>query len=66
MAHARELIESICREFPAFEIYSGFDDIFAHTVLSGGSGAIGAFPFRPLGPESKLQLEHLLREEGLL
>lgn len=42
MAHTRDLIRGIHSEFPAFEIYSGFDDNFAHTILSGGNGAIGA------------------------
>ena len=27
---------------PTFEIYSGFDDNFAHNVLAGGNGCIGA------------------------
>ena len=29
-------------QIPDFEIYSGFDDNFAHNVLSGGDGCIGA------------------------
>lgn len=40
-AHTRKLIETILPEFPDFEIYSGYDDNFAHNVLSGGSGVIG-------------------------
>lgn len=40
-AHTRKLIDTILPEFPDFEIYSGYDDNFAHNVLSGGSGVIG-------------------------
>ncbi|NLK03700.1 MAG: dihydrodipicolinate synthase family protein [Clostridiales bacterium] len=40
-AHTRKLIETILPEFPDFEIYSGYDDNFAHNLLSGGSGVIG-------------------------
>ncbi len=41
MDHTRELIKAIKPLRPAFEIYSGFDDNFAHNVLSGGDGCIG-------------------------
>ena len=40
-AHTRELIKSILPEFPEFQIFSGYDDYFAHNVLSGGAGVIG-------------------------
>ncbi len=40
MDHTRELIK-IMVEYPDFEILSGFDDNYAHNVLSGGTGAIG-------------------------
>jgi len=40
MDHTRELIKLIKPEFPDFRIYSGFDDNFAHNVLSGGDGCI--------------------------
>lgn len=40
MDHTRELIKAIKPIRPAFEIYSGFDDNFAHNVLSGGNGSI--------------------------
>lgn len=40
MDHTRELIKAVKPVRPDFEIYSGFDDNFAHNVLSGGSGAI--------------------------
>ena len=39
-AHTRRLIDTILPEFTDFEIYSGYDDNFAHNVLSGG-GVIG-------------------------
>lgn len=41
MDHTRELIKLIKPEFPDFKIYSGFDDNFAHNVISGGDGCIG-------------------------
>lgn len=40
MDHTRELIKKIKPEFPNFKIYSGFDDNFAHNILSGGDGCI--------------------------
>ncbi len=42
MCHTRELIKTMRSEFPAFEILSGYDDNFAHNILSGGNGNIGA------------------------
>ena len=41
MDHTRELIKAVKPHRPDFEIYSGFDDNFAHNVLSGGDGCIG-------------------------
>jgi len=41
MGHTREIIDTVCEEFPEFEVYSGFDENFAHNALSGGAGAIG-------------------------
>lgn len=41
MAHTREIIKTVLPEIPYFEVLSGYDDYFAHNVLSGGSGAIG-------------------------
>ena len=40
MDHTRELIKSVKPVRPDFEIYSGFDDNFAHNALSGGDGSI--------------------------
>lgn len=40
MDHTRELIKLVKGEFPEFEVYSGFDDNFAHNVLAGGDGCI--------------------------
>lgn len=40
MDHTREVIKKVKPEFPNFRIYSGFDDNFAHNVLSGGDGCI--------------------------
>lgn len=42
MDHTRELIKAVKCYIPQFEIYSGFDDNFAHNVLAGGDGCIGA------------------------
>ena len=42
MDHTRELIKQVKSQMPDFEIYSGFDDNFAHNVLAGGDGCIGA------------------------
>lgn len=41
MDHTRELIKAVRPVRPDFRIYSGFDDNFAHNVLSGGNGCIG-------------------------
>ena len=41
MDHTRELIKAVKPLRPDFEIYSGFDDNFAHNVISGGDGCIG-------------------------
>lgn len=38
--HTRELIKQVKTVRPDFEIYSGFDDNFAHNVLCGGNGCI--------------------------
>ena len=40
MDHTRELINLVKAQVPAFEVYSGFDDNFAHNILSGGNGCI--------------------------
>jgi len=40
MDHTRELIKAVKPLRPGFEIFSGFDDNFAHNVLSGGDGCI--------------------------
>ena len=41
MDHTRELIKAVKPYRPDFEVFSGFDDNFAHNVLSGGDGCIG-------------------------
>ncbi len=40
MDHTRELIKAVKPLRPEFEIYSGFDDNFAHNALCGGDGCI--------------------------
>ncbi|MDR3537650.1 MAG: dihydrodipicolinate synthase family protein [Acetobacteraceae bacterium] len=41
MNHTCDLIKTVRQELPYFEIFSGFDNNFAHNILSGGSGCIG-------------------------
>lgn len=41
MDHTREMIKAVKPVRPDFEIFSGFDDNFAHNVISGGDGCIG-------------------------
>lgn len=41
MGHTREIIEIMRKENPEFEVYSGYDENFAHNILSGGAGCIG-------------------------
>lgn len=56
MDHTRELIKVVKSQIPQFEIYSGFDDNFAHNVLSGRQRLHrrpqqrGAGDLRRLGP----------------
>lgn len=40
MGHTREIIRTVKKEFPDFQVFSGFDEFFAHNVLSGGDGCI--------------------------
>lgn len=72
MDHTRELIKLIKPVRPDFEIYSGFDDNFAHNVLAGGDGCIAglsnlcpklthawvqAFATKDLGLAAQIQLK---------
>lgn len=41
MGHTRELISLMRKEYPNFDVLSGFDENFAHNVLCGGGGCIG-------------------------
>lgn len=41
VGHTRKLLQTIQKEFPDFEVLSGFEENFAHNILSGGSGCIG-------------------------
>ena len=41
MDHTREIIKAVKPFRPDFEVFSGFDDNFAHNVLAGGDGCIG-------------------------
>lgn len=42
MGHTRELLTTVRNEFPAFEVYCGFDENLIHNAASGGAGCIGA------------------------
>ena len=63
MDHTRELIKRIKPVRPDFEIYSGFDDNFAHNVLSGGDGCIAGLS--NLTPEVTHGWAEALRREDL-
>lgn len=39
--HTAQMIKTIKSQIPHFEIYAGYDNNFAHNVLSGGDGCIG-------------------------
>ena len=41
MDHTRQIIRRVKPQRPDFEVFSGFDDNFAHNLLSGGDGCIG-------------------------
>lgn len=48
MEHTRKLIQMVKKQRPDFEVYSGFDEFFAHNALSGGNGGIsGISNFAP-------------------
>lgn len=63
MDHTRELIKLIKPQRPDFEIYSGFDDNFAHNVLSGGDGCIGALA--NIAPEITSSWANAFRQNDL-
>lgn len=42
MGHTRAIIEAMEDVAPAFSVYSGFDENFAHNGLAGGNGCIAA------------------------
>lgn len=39
--HTAQVIDVVKSRIPHFEVYAGYDNNFAHVVLSGGSGCIG-------------------------
>ncbi|AHG21525.1 dihydrodipicolinate synthase [Chania multitudinisentens RB-25] len=39
--HTCEIIKQVKKELPYFEVYAGYDNNFAHNILSGGNGCIG-------------------------
>lgn len=42
MGRTRNLLTTVRNEFPAFEVFSGFDENLVHNAASGGAGCIGA------------------------
>jgi 2-dehydro-3-deoxy-D-pentonate aldolase len=63
MGHTRKLIQTVKNEFPDFIIYSGFDENFAHNILSGGNGCIGGLS--NLYPEMFAAWVHAVNEKDL-
>lgn len=61
--HTRELIKQVKTARPDFEIYSGFDDNFAHNVLCGGNGCIAGLS--NLYPELTSSWADALRKSDL-
>lgn len=39
--HTSQIIQTVKKEIPHFEVYAGYDNNFAHVVLAGGNGCIG-------------------------
>lgn len=63
MANTIHLIKEIKKEYPDFLVYSGFDDNFAHNLLSGGDGCIGGLS--NIVPKVCCQWVTAFREEDL-
>lgn len=42
MSHTRMIVEAAMDAAPGFQVYSGFDENFAHNALVGGNGCIAA------------------------
>lgn len=61
--HTRELIKQVKEVRPDFEIYSGFDDNFAHNVLCGGNGCIAGLS--NLYPELTSSFADAMRKSDL-
>ena len=69
MDHTRELIRRVKAIRPDFEIYSGFDDNFAHNILAGGDGCIAGlsnvFPRLTSGWAEAFRKEDLKRVQEI-
>lgn len=63
MDGTREMIRQIKRVRPDFRVYSGFDDNFAHNVLSGGDGCIAGIS--NFAPELAAGFCRAVREENM-
>lgn len=61
--HTRELIKQVKEVRPDFEIYSGFDDNFAHNVLCGGNGCVAGLS--NLYPELTSSFADAMRKSDL-
>lgn len=48
MGHTRGIIQKVKKDYPDFQVFSGFDEFFGHNVLSGGDGCVaGLSNFAP-------------------
>ena len=48
MGHTRGIIQKVKKDYPNFQVFSGFDEFFGHNVLSGGDGCVaGLSNFAP-------------------
>lgn len=63
MGHTRAMIQMVKKDFPKFQIYSGFDEFFGHNVLSGGDGCIAGLS--NFAPEIAAGYARAARQEDL-
>ena len=48
MGHTRGIIQKVKKDYPNFQVFSGFEEFFGHNVLSGGDGCVaGLSNFAP-------------------
>lgn len=61
--HTSQIIAQVKSELPYFEVYAGYDNNFAHNVLSGGNGCIGGLS--NICPEIFRDWMHAFRDNDL-